>query len=234
MLRIIAGLFLFLIIHLALAESAMITLSVKQQKIEVPFWASKKTGNGIVIVVGDNEGSLLLHPLSEQIAAFGWSVVLLKSEKDLPWLEQLPEALSALRQKNNKRMVVIHYGDQLKELLDYFAKPQSKQVNALILLSSYDLPAMPAKVDKAEEKSKSPLKFRFAVLDIAGQFDYPAVLEQYTLRKTRFAPDNYRQLTVPGATHDYSYQQGLLASFINGKMSKLTVPKLSRPPIPIR
>lgn len=237
--RIFSGLLFLVIAHLVAAEPVTLTLSVKQQKIDVPFWASKKIGSGgMVIVVGDNEGQLFLQQFSSQMTTFGWSVILLKSVKDLPWLEQLPEALSALRQKNNKRIVVMHYGDQLKELLDYFNKPQSKQADALVLLSSYDLPEEKKEDSKTttqtEQKNSKTIKLRFSVLDIAGQFDYPSVLEQYAKRASVFAPDSYQQLLVPGADHDYAYQQAILASYINGKMSHLTVRQLSRPPIPLK
>ncbi|WP_051131957.1 hypothetical protein [Legionella tunisiensis] len=143
--QLLLGFCLLLFVNFSGAKAADLEIQVKGQKIMLPYWPAtgKQLQGGIVMVQGElaNEGFLLLNNLAPQFAQLGWSVLLINpagQQGSISWIEQLPEALSALRQKVNNRLVLLHYGDQLQIVVDYFSKLQSKQVNGLILLSAFD------------------------------------------------------------------------------------------------
>ena len=202
-------------------------IKVSQKSIKLPYWpASDELNNGGVIIVrgGDPvQWSESLAHLSELLAKNGWSTALLNCNPDtgVPWLTQLPEVISTLRQKKNKRIVMIHYGEQLNVTLDYFSKPQGKTINGLILLSAYD-----------EKDSTVKLEtLRFPIFDIEGQFDYENVKASFAERGTTFKSATYSAMKVPGADHDYNYAEELLVSFLTGWMLKIPESTVSAPPI---
>lgn len=214
----------FLIISSVLA--ANIEIKVKQARISLPYWPAQEDRYGAVLIVRGGEQpqwSMLLAHFAEQLAQYGWSVVLLNCTKDgsIPWVEQVPKVISNLRQDNNKRIILVHYGDQLNQSLEYFSKPQSKMVNGLVMLSAYD----------GKNTLDKPPRLRFPLFDIAGQFDFDQVLNQMTLRGKEFKQHNYLSLEMPGAHHDYEYSQKLLLAFVHGWMSKLPEVEIQSPPI---
>lgn len=174
----------------------------------------------------DSEGSVLANSLSKELAKHGWSVALLNTSLHIPvpWTEQLPETLSALRQKNNKRIVVIHYGSQLEKSVNYFTTPQSKRVSGLILLSAFDQPENKGLIDLIQ-------KIPFPLLDITGQFDYTPVLEQASLRQFSIKNERYLYRQLPGASHDYAYSKKTLVTNLNGWMKKLRTERPVKAPI---
>lgn len=207
-------------------NAAELEIKVNQTAIKLPYWPALEPHNGGVLIIRGGEPvqwSEFLAGLSQQLADDGWSTLLLNCNADssIPWITLLPEAMSALRQQKNNRIILIHYGEQLNLTLDYFSKPQGKAINGLILLSAYD---QQHSLDKAPE-------FRFPVLDIVGQFDYDLVLEQAQLRK-QFKSPTYMPLQIPGAPHDYGYTQQLLLSFLDGWMLKLPGDTPAASPIP--
>jgi hypothetical protein len=201
-------------------------IKVDQTSVSVPYWLASEAHYGGVIIVKGGEGaqcsSLLTH-FAEHLASNGWSVVVLNctNGNTVPWIKQLPEVISALRHNKNKRIVIVHYGEQLNQSLDYFSKPQAKLINGLIMLSAYDDQNNPDK----------PSGFRFPLFDIAGQFDYDTVLTQMQLREKEFKQHNYLSIEMPGAHHDYAYSQKLLLAFIHGWMTKLPIIEPQKPPI---
>ncbi|KTD46396.1 ATPase [Legionella quateirensis] len=201
-------------------------ISIDQNSVRLPYWPAQKLHYGAVMIVhgGDQpQWSELLAQCAKQLAANGWSVVLLNcnSDNSVPWIKQLPEVISSLRQNKNKRIIMIHYGEQLNQSLDYFSKPQSKMINGLVLISAYG---------ESSTKDKS-LSFRFPIFDVAGQFDYENVLTQMHHRKKEFKDRPYLAVEMPGADHDYEYNQRLLVSFVHGWMTKL--PETQTQPRPI-
>ncbi|MFC3909165.1 alpha/beta hydrolase [Legionella dresdenensis] len=223
----------------ALAEQTL-EIQVKQQKIALPYWkAEHKALGGVLIIQGGEpaHGSIFLRSLAGFLAKLEWSVLLLNTQQTgTPWIEQLPEGLSILRQQKIKRIVVVHYGAQAQQTLEYFNKLQAKQVNGLILLSAYDIPL-------PKEQMMISDKLRFPVFDIAGQFDYPEVLLQMKARVHQQAEQavenanpeqtvkSYQSLIFPGAGHDYAYTRRMLAAYLGGWMSKLTEEKLAQAPV---
>lgn len=214
----------FLLISSALAES--LEIKVNQTPISLPYWPAPEPHYGAVLLVrgGEHaEWSTLLAHFAEQLAHYGWSVVLLNCDahNSVPWIAQVPEAISALRMERNKRIILVHYGDQLNQSLDYFSKPQSKMINGLVMLSAYD----------DQTSMDKPSSLRFPLFDIAGQFDYDEVLNQRVLRGKEFKQRNYLSLEMPGAHHDYEYSQRLLLAFVHGWMAKLPEFEPQPPPI---
>jgi len=223
--QFISILFLFLsLFNASFAED--LEIKVNQKSIKLPYWPAQKLNYGGVIVVrgGDPvQWSESLAHLSQLLAQNGWSTVLLNCnpEIDVPWLSQLPEAISILRQNKNKRIVLIHYGEQLNMTLDYFSKPQGKTINGLVLLSAQD--------DK--ESTVKPETLRFPIFNIEGQFDYENVKDQFTARNKALLSPTYSAREIPGADHDYTYTQELLVSFLTGWMLRIPESTVSAPPI---
>lgn len=205
--------------------AANLEIKVNQKSVNLPLWSAKKAHYGAVIIVRGGENpywsELLLH-FAKQLSDNGWSVVLLNCNKKntVPWIKQIPATISVLRQHQNKRIVMIHYGEQLNQSLEYFNKPQAKRINGLVLLSAYDLQN---NLDKAPN-------LRFPLFDVAGQFDYDTVLNQMKQREQEFKDHNYIAVEMPGAHHDYEYSQKLLLAFIHGWMTKLPETE-TRPPL---
>lgn len=203
-------------------------IKVDQNTVSLPYWPAQKSQYGAVLIVRGGEQpewSELLAKLAKQLAQNGWSVVLLNCNlnNSVPWPNQIPEAISSLRQNNNKRIVMIHYGEQLNRSLDYFSKPQSKMINGLVLLSAYDNPT----------DSNNNSSFRFPIFDVAGQFDYGNVLDQLQFREKEFKEKNYLAIEMPGADHEYEYGQKLLVSYMHGWMTKLPETNPQPRPIPV-
>ncbi|KTC86322.1 DUF3530 family protein [Legionella brunensis] len=229
--RLLFGFCLLFFLNFAEVRAASLEILVKQQKVVLPYllFKGKKQRGGVVIINGEqnNEGSELVDNLGTELAKHGWSIALLNTSlqiNSVPWIEQLPEALSALRQKNNPRMIVIHYGSQLEGSVNYFTKLQSKQVNGMIFLSAFDQP---------ENKEIPNLihKIPFPLLDIIGQFDYEPVLAQAAARHLSIKNDRYLYRQLPGANHDYSYNKKILMANIHGWMKKLRTTNPVKPPI---
>lgn len=214
----------FLVISNSLADKLEIT--VDQSSVSLPYWQSNKLHYGAVLIVKGGqqpEWSELLADFAKQLARIGWSTVLLNCDKNdsVPWIKQVPEVISSLRQNKNKRIILIHYGEQLNQSLDYFSKPQSKMVNGLVMLSAYDV----------QNNSGSSVNLRFPLFDIAGQFDYEMVLSQMEHREKEFKDRNYISVEMPGAQHDYEYSKNLLVAYVHGWMTKL--PEFEPQPRPI-
>lgn len=204
----------------------VLDIKINQTPVSLPYWSARNAQYGGVIIVrggDDAHWPMLLPHFAKQLANNGWSVVLLNCNKDIsvPWIKQLPETISALRQNHNKRIVLIHYGEQLNQSLEYFSKPQAKLINGLVMLSAYD----------EQSHLDKPSRLRFPLFDIAGQFDYDEVLSQMGLRGKEFKQRNYLAIEMPGAHHDYEYSQKLLVAFIHGWMTKL--PKFEPQKLPI-
>lgn len=195
--------------------------------VNLPYWPANSNHYGAVLLVRGGEQfaspPFLLTNFADQLSQYGWSVVLLNCNEDrsIPWIEQLPKTISVLREANNKRIILVHYGEQLNQSLEYFGKPQSKMINGLVMLSAYD---------EQPNLEKMP-SLRFPLFDIAGQFDYDAVLYQMEMRGKGFRHNNYLAVEMPGAHHDYQYSQQMLLAFIHGWMAKLPEFKPQPPPI---
>jgi hypothetical protein len=201
-------------------------IKVNKQSIKLPYWPAQEPHYGGVIFVRGGEPaqwSELLNNLSLLLARNGWSTVLLNAnpENSVSWLTLLPEVISTLRQNKNKRIVLVHHGEQLNATLDYFTKPQGKTVNGVVLLSAYDNKVSTVKPDS----------LRFPILDIAGQFDYENVTNQQEKRAAVFKSPTYMTIQIPGADHDYNYATELLISFVTGWMLKIPESTVSSPPI---
>lgn len=228
--RLLLGCVLLLMLPMTYASKTL-EIDVNQQKVALPYWSPlKKTKGGILVIYGDKPiyGQVLGEDLGQHLADLGWTVVLINAQSDKQddkWVDQIPEALAALRMKENNRLIVIHYGEKLFLSLDYFAKPQSKQVNGLVLLSAYD--------DPVKKESLELLgKLSFPTYDITGQFDYEEVAEQAKSRREANSQDSdYRVLLIPGARHQYLYALRTVAIYLHGWMLKLPQNEPAKPPI---
>ncbi|WP_131794055.1 alpha/beta hydrolase [Fluoribacter gormanii] len=205
-----------------------LAIKVDGKSIDLPYWPAKKEKYGAVLLVNggaQTQSTLLLDNLANELAQNGWQVVLLNNESTnaVPWIKQFPEVVTTLRNQKNMRIVVIHYGEQLKETFDYLEKPPVPEIEGLILLSAYDLPP---------SKNKKP-ELNMPVFDIVAQFDYELTKQEMAARKREFGPNkkNYLALEIPGAHHDYEYSKQLLFSFIHGWMVKLPEFHPKSPPV---
>ncbi|WP_051555111.1 hypothetical protein [Legionella fairfieldensis] len=216
-----------------IASSATLDIEVDGKKINLPYWSPQghhDYGSVLMISGSPKDGSTLLMTLANQLAKLGWSVVLLngtqQAGKNL-WVEQLPGILSALRQKNNgkknsKRIILLHYGEQLQSLLAYFTQHPSRELCGLIFLSAFTQPEI-------KDSTNSLPKLPFPIFDITAQFDYESVLAQSTNRSESNPNKKYRQLNLPCATHDYTYSQNLLLHYMHGWMKKLPISSREKP-----
>lgn len=208
-----------------LFESLVWAVSVPSNA-EIIHWNALGKAHGAVVFVYNKEDfySLkLVKQMARQLAAYGWSTVLFSRGHDnaSDWVAQLPKIIRFLRKKNFNKIVLIHYGDNLSDLLTYFNKPQAKKVNGLILLSAYDNHLI----------FKPFPRLYFPVFDVAGQFDYGVVLNQSMERAVQLNRNHYRFIKVPGAYHDYKYHEKLLLAFVHGWMSQLPAVESYKPPI---
>ncbi len=216
----------FLVISTAYTEQLEIKLNGKS--IKLPYWSALKDPHGAIVLIHGGEQpqwSTFLEYVAKHLSDYGWSTVLLNCEQDSPesWIKELPEAINTLRQQKNNRIVVIHYGEQVNQTLAAFDKQAG--IEGLILLSAYDLS------QAGEKKDDKKIELKVPLFDIAGQFDYGAVLEQMNERKKAFAQSKYTSMNVPGANHDYEYNESMVVSFLSGWMLKLSENKPKPPPV---
>jgi hypothetical protein len=206
--------------------AADLEIKVNQKPVKLPYWSADDPHYGGIIVIRGGDpvrGSDTLNLFASLLSKNGWSTVLLNCSPEItiPWLTQLPEVISALRQAQNKRIVVIHYGEQLNMVLDYFSKPQGKGINGLVLLSAFDNKESTIKADS----------IRFPIFDIYGQFDYDDVESQAVSRAKTFKSPTYLSMELPGADHEYNYAQNWLVSFLTGWILKIPETETAAPPI---
>jgi hypothetical protein len=200
-------------------------IKVNNESIKLPYWSASHQHEGGVILVRGGEpvqwSDALAH-LAGLLSDSGWSTVLLNCTLDdkSSWIDQLPETITALRNDKNKRIFLIHYGEQLNSTLDYLGKQKGKTINGLVLLSAYD----------EKESTVKLSSFRFPVFDIDGQFDYDEVKSQAKARQKSENSPNYLVLELPGADHDYNYSEPLLRSFLIGWMLKTPETAFVAPP----
>lgn len=216
-------------------------LEIKADKgtIKLPFWPAKEPIYGGVILVkgGAPAWSEFLTGLAPRLSSKGWSVLLLQASPEIksPWAVQLPAALGALqqslRQKNDAPplaakgaknlpppppalpIVLLYYGDALNQVEEYRAKAFDKQIKGLILLSAYDEKASTLKLEELQ----------LPVLDMVGQFDYDLVLSAHEAREAQNQKTDHHFMVLPGATHDYTYAEDSLVSFLVGWMKKIPI-----------
>ncbi len=219
----IAVLFCFII---STSFANQLEVKFNGKNIKLPYWAAVKNPHGAVVLIHgapQAQWSMLLAHLAKKLATNGWSAVLVNCSQDNPepWVKELPEVINTLRQQKNNRIIVVHYGEQLKQTFDSFNKSPKAGIEGLILISAYDVP----KTDDKKPELSMPL------MDIAGQFDYPSVMEQMNSRENEFAQNQYLALKIPGAHHDYEYSHQLLLSFMYGWMLKRAEFKPPPPPV---
>lgn len=219
----------FCIIATACANQLEVKFNGKN--IKLPYWAAVKKPHGAVVLINgapQAQWSMLLAHLAKQLASNGWSAVLVNCNQDNPepWVKELPEVINTLRQQQNRRIIVAHYGEQLKQTLDSFNKSPNAGIEGLILISAYDV----AKSDDKKPEDKKP-ELSMPLMDIAGQFDYQPVIEQMSTRENVFAQTPYLAVKIPGAHHDYEYSHQLLLSFMYGWMLRIAEFKPTPPPV---
>lgn len=217
--------FFLLFCYAALCQ-ADLSIKVGANQLNLPYWPADKHKNGAVIIVNGAKTpswSPVLANLAEELSKLGWSTVLVNCQEGEggDWAKEVPEVMSTLRQQDHNRLILIHYGNHLDSSLGYFAKPQSKRVNGLVMLSAY-----------SQSKKPAYPRLAFPLLDVVAQFDYQPIVTQYQLRKSGYAVDSvYQGLRIPGASHGYPYQIQYLADYLHGWMLKLKKNEVAPPPI---
>ena len=196
-------------------------IHVDSKPIQLPYWPSlKKNTHGALLFVysGETQASSLLEFLAKQLAFRGWSVVLLQQNESLSKVWQ--EVLVSLRKQQLKRVVALHYGEQLYQTLALLNTPNKKPVEGFIFLSAYDGGKVPF----------PKIKLELPVFDLLGQFDYEPVKTQAEQRLRLFSQNRYLVKQIPGASHDYTHSKDLLLSFMQGWMLLLPEFKPASPP----
>ncbi len=200
------------------AFTNMLEININGKHFHVPCWLSQKQQLGAVLLVNGgshSQSSTLLDYLAHRLAENGWMVTLLQDDKSnfIPWMKQLPEVIMTLRQQKFMKIVVLHYGEQLQQTLDYFDKPQAPKIEGLILLSAYHI---------QQPLNKKP-EINIPIFDIIGQFDLGFVKQELAIRQKMFENNKkkYLAIEIPGAEQDYKYSRQLLFTFIHGWMMKL-------------
>ncbi len=216
----------FFVFSAAFAENLQIKVDGKS--VDLPYWPAEKEKYGAVLLVNGGaqaQSTLLLDNLANELAQNGWQVVLLNNynKVSVPWIKQFPEVITSLRNKKSMRIVVVHYGEQLKQTFDYLGKPSVPEIEGLVLLSAYDIPP---------STNKKP-ELNMPVFDIVGQFDYDMTKQEMAARKKELGQhkNKYLAIEIPGAHHDYEYSRQLLFSFIHGWMVKLPKLRPKSPPM---
>lgn len=216
---------LCLLFLLTNAWTAVSTLDIKAngQKISLPYWpAIHKPKGSILIIFGDSPIYGLKSPreLAMFFAQLGWSAAIINtypSDDKNNWVTQIPDAMMTLKRKDNNRQIILHYGAKLSVTLAYFAKPQSKKVNGLVLMSAYDKPPQ-------KDLPELLKKVKYPVFDVVGQFDYDDVLDQAKNRRDSMGnSDTYKFLLLPGARHQYWFATKSLVDYLHGWMMDLPV-----------
>jgi len=203
------------------ALAAPQTLTIDEQT-SLFFWpGEEKAAGGLLLAQGKgSHGERLLTAMAKRLSQRGWSVAIAPADLSSEQLaEQLPSYLAKLRQKSSLKVGIVWYGDDYHQLLDYFAKPQSKQVSGLILLSAYEYP---------QKEVKEPWQLRFPVLDIVGQFDMRTVIAAQSDRQNLLDRNLYTNRTIPGARHDYRYHEHYVCAAIDNWLTQIPVPKTGR------
>lgn len=201
------------------SSAADLKIEYKSQSLNIPYWQAtvpQPLGAVVMIHCGHDQDDLMIQSLAEQLARLNWTVAALDcGQHDAIWSWQVPATLSALRQQGLNRLVLLYYGNQLQESFGYFTQAQAKQVNGLILLSAWQEKGMDLAIKR----------LRFPVLDVVGQFDYPAILTQFSQRRAYFEQRRlrYTPMKISGANHQFQYTRQMLVAYLHGWMSNLPI-----------
>lgn len=239
--KIICFFISFIYFSLVFASDSTIEIDANGKKLTIPFWASMGTKDqgSLLMIFGDSPKDTsfdLLPHLAIHFAKIGWSVAVMTTDGQ-NWTESLPDVMTAMRKKNASRLVILHYGDQLKPLMDYLSQPQSKGINGLILLSAFNAPKpidtkAEIAVDDTEKTGASRKKISFPIIDVTAQFDYQSVIDQEKQRKIENVKNKgYQRLKLSGAAHDYDYAHHILVARLQGWMLRLQQRSMAKPPI---
>ncbi|VEB38220.1 ATPases involved in biogenesis of archaeal flagella [Legionella sainthelensi] len=200
------------------AFTNMLEINIDGKHIHLPCWFSQKKQLGAILLVNGeshNQSSALLEYLAHRLAENGWMVTLVQDDKSnsIPWIKQLPEAIVTLRQQKFMKIVVLHYGEQLQQTLNYFGKPQAPKIEGLILLSAYNV----------QNPIRKKPEINMPIFDIIGQFDHDLVKQELAIRQKTLGNNKkkYLAIEIPGVEPDYKYSRQLLFTFIHGWMIKL-------------
>ncbi|WP_237762213.1 alpha/beta hydrolase [Legionella santicrucis] len=200
------------------AFTNMLEINIDGKPFQVPCWFSQKKQIGAVLLINGGshtQSPALLDYLAHRLAENGWMATLLQDDKSnsIPWMKQLPEVIMTLRQQKFMKIIVLHYGEQLQQTLDYFDKPQALKIEGLILLSAYPI---------QQPINKKP-KINMPIFDIIGQFDHGLVKQELAIRQKTFGNNKkkYLAIEIPETEQDYKYSRQLLFTLIHGWMMKL-------------
>jgi cobalamin biosynthesis Mg chelatase CobN len=224
--RLFYALFLIYLPCVWASQQEQVELTVKGATVKALYQGADDNKGGIVLIQGDGSyQSEVIDYLKGHFPKKGWSSLQINLpgvDQSVDVIIQLPEAISYLRKKKVRRIIVLFYGKGNRALLDYFAKQKKKRVSGLILLSAFTQ-------DRAPAPSLS--KWNIPILDVIGQFDYQNVLTQSNKRMQAFNPKYYRQIIIPGANHSYAHTETVLLSWLRGWMKKQKIEKKTTPPI---
>jgi hypothetical protein len=202
-----------------ICQAADLRIQSKGQSLTIPYWPAETAqplGGVIVLHCGHDQDDLFIQVIAQQLAQLNWSIASLACDQhEQLWSWQIPATLSALRQQRLHRLVLVYYGDQLHEPFQYFTQAQAKQISGLILLSAW----------QDQGKNLVLKSLRFPVMDVVGQFDYPAIMAQFQQRQAYFKQHRvkYTPMKIPGANHQFQYTRQMLVGYLHGWMSKLPI-----------
>jgi hypothetical protein len=202
-------------VALGTVNAAVLETKLDSTTIKLPYQTAREPHLGAVVIVkgGAPDWCPVLTTLSQKLAGNGWSAVLINCDPSVkePWSKVSLKVVKQLREKGNKKVILLHYGEDLNKTFAFLQEIKGFFVDGVILLSAYDL----------NDEPKLPQKLNTQFYDVVGQFDYEPVMSQFSVRNETYSEPLYSSLELPGAPHDYSYAQASLVSFLNGWMQHL-------------
>lgn len=204
--------------------------------------AAARAPQGGIILLHDlgahGDSTQLIAPLRQRLAQYGWTcmsvhVPALNEQRQAPaadltkHIQDLIGAASQqLAQKNMKLMAVVAHGASAP-LAASALGAAAGSIRALVALS----PSVPKTPDPALDMVATYRALNLPLLDVYGEADYPAVIQQADARaaaKRTGTPANdalFRQIVIPGADHQYLNQEDLLTRRIVGWLRKTLSPE---------
>jgi dienelactone hydrolase len=193
-----------------------------QKTLAIYLAASNDSPVGMVLLpdIGGNANEpQVIGPLrqslsSKQMATL--SLTFLNDKNDKQAVAFVDQALAALKKEKVKRIFLLAYGHSFKTALE--VANTNKDIRGLVLLSAYP---MNAKLEKSLGKLITDIKV--PVLDIVATHDYGNAETAATARARAFANagDDYRQISITGADHEYSHLLPVVTGAIRVWVKKL-------------
>lgn len=193
----------------------------------------KKT-NGAVIILHDRmqhpDWREVINPVRSYLPLYGWSTLsiqapLLELDKPIREYEKILDpastriisAIQYLKSRGVKRIILLGYGMGAIMAMDYLARASQNDISSVVTISMTSKPKIPRMDTTAVLQ-----KLKLPVLDIVATLDRKDVIKAAELRyRIRDRFQNFRQIRIDAADHDYAEQGDILGKRILSWLSQL-------------